>query len=194
MYFFENSFENVRFRFFQWEKSLPFFYRLILSLLFASITGLFTQIRFYLPFTPVPITGQVFAVLLSTIILGKYFGSLSQIFYVALGISGIHWFAIGPIGPTGGYLAGFIAAPLVIGIILEKSKKRNMQTILLSMISGIFTIYAFGFTQFLIFTKVEISKALYMSVLPFIPFDLIKAFACTLIAGFILPKKSAVKK
>jgi len=83
-------------------------YRILLSLTFTGITGLCAQIRFYLPFTPVPVTGQVFAVLLSGAILGKEYGTLSQLLYVFAGIAGIPWFVVGPIGPTAGYLVGSV--------------------------------------------------------------------------------------
>ena len=163
-----------------------------LSLLFAGFTGLCAQLRFYLPFTPVPVTGQVFAVLLSGIILGKKYGPLSQAFYLLLGMAGIPWFVIGPIGPTGGYIVGFITAPFLIGELLERARlrqgdsntkgRKNDTHIPVSYVetlgivfSGVALIYVLGLIQFSIFTQTGLIRSIKYAVLPFIPFDAAKA-------------------
>jgi biotin transport system substrate-specific component len=149
----------------------------LFSLLFAGITGACAKLRFYLPFTPVPVTGQVFAVLVAGAILGKEYGALSQIFYISFGLMGIPWFVIGPIGPTGGYLVGFIIAPYLIGFVIEKLKHPGYLTTALAMLSGVFVIYLFGLIQFTLFTQRGIVESFPLAVIPFIPFDIIKAFA-----------------
>jgi len=101
---------------------------LLFSILFAGFTGLCAQLRFYLPFTPVPVTGQVFAVLLSAAVLGKGYGSLSQIFYTVFGLCGVPWFVVGPLSITGGYIVGFIVAPYLIGSLMERSVTRGRNT------------------------------------------------------------------
>ncbi|MDO5811287.1 MAG: biotin transporter BioY, partial [Methanobrevibacter sp.] len=84
------------------------------------------QIIIPLPWTPVPITAQTFAVLCSGLFLGKKYGCLSQIFYVILGVAFIPWFGgmTGGLeillGSTGGFLIGFIIASYFIGYITEK--------------------------------------------------------------------------
>lgn len=158
--------------------------RVLFSLLFAGITGACAKLRFYLPFTPVPVTGQVFAVLICGAFLGKEYGALSQVFYIAFGMIGIPWFVIGPIGPTGGYLIGFILAPYLIGFIIEKIKRPGFLSTTLSMISGVFVIYLFGLIQFSLFTQRGIIESFPLAVLPFIPFDIGKALvaaACVLV-------------
>lgn len=155
------------------------------SLLFAGITGLSAQLRFYLPFTPVPVTGQVLAVLLSGILLGKEFGSLSQVFYISFGFLGVPWFAVYPLVPTGGYLLGFIAAPFVIGLILEKRTKTTNMAIFLSLIAGVLTIYLFGFLLFAVFTQKGIADSFRLAVLPFIPFDIAKAIIAAGLSGLL---------
>ena len=163
-----------------------------LSLLFAGFTGLCAQLRFYLPFTPVPVTGQVFAVLLSGIILGKKYGPLSQVFYLLLGMAGIPWFVIGPIGPTGGYIVGFITAPFLIGELLERARlrqndshttgRKNDVHITVSYVKtlgivfgGVVLIYVLGLIQFSIFTQTGLIRSIQYAVLPFLPFDAAKA-------------------
>lgn len=165
--------------------------RLLLSLLFAGLTGLCAHLRIYLPFTPVPVTGQVFAVLLSGIVLGKGYGSLSQMLYIGLGLLGIPWFVVGPIGPTGGYIVGFITAPYLIGALLERRHVNGHGTDMLftffAASCGVMLIYLFGSIQFMLFTGADIAKTVKLAVLPFIPLDLAKAAAASA-ASFMLLK------
>jgi biotin transport system substrate-specific component len=163
-----------------------------LSLLFAGFTGLCAQLRFYLPFTPVPVTGQVFAVLLSGIVLGKKYGPMSQVFYLLLGMAGIPWFVVGPIGPTGGYIVGFITAPFLIGELFERARLKHsdahggvqsrpivngvpyLKTVGI-VLAGVALIYVLGLVQFSIFTQTGLVRSFKFAVLPFIPFDALKA-------------------
>ncbi len=154
--------------------------RVLFSLLFAGFTGLCARLRIYLPFTPVPVTGQVFAVLLSGFILAKGYGSLSQMLYVGLGLLGIPWFVVGAIGPTGGYIVGFVTAPYLIATLLER---RHANTSILftffAASCGVMLIYLFGSIQFMLFTGMRLGKTLLLAVLPFIPFDIVKAAAAS---------------
>ena len=154
--------------------STSLFMNILLSLLFAAATGACARVRVHLPFTPVPVTGQVFAVLMSGAILGPWFGALSQILYVGIGIAGIPWFAVGPIGPTGGYLVGFVVAPLIIGRLGKRFP---------AMLAGIAAIYTLGLLQFSIFTGRGLLASIPLAVLPFIPFDLAKCLIATLVAS-----------
>ena len=181
---FTNDTKSLKLTSFSLDDLTPVLKRVLFSLLFAGITGACAKLRFYLPFTPVPVTGQVFAVLICGAFLGKEYGALSQIFYIAFGILGIPWFVIGPIGPTGGYLIGFILAPYLIGFIIEKIKRPGLLSITFSMISGVLIIYLFGLIQFSLFMQQGIIKSFPMAVIPFIPFDIGKALvaaACALV-------------
>ncbi len=187
-----------------WQIDIWFVKLIPTTLLFSFLTGLCAQIRFYLPFTPVPVTGQVFAVLLSGVFLGKEFGSLSQLLYLLFGLMGIPWFVIGPLGPTGGYIVGFILAPFIIGALLEKTgfwkisfriyfhKKSSVKLLtvrlMFIMMSGVALIYLFGLIQFSIYTQSTLTTAIRLAVLPFIPFDLGKAALAALITRFFLTK------
>jgi biotin transport system substrate-specific component len=171
-----------------------------LSILFAGFTGICAQVRFYFPFTPVPVTGQVFAVLLSGAVLGRKYGPLSQGLYLLLGLSGVPWFVVGPIGPTGGYIVGFIVAPYLIALLREKLEEAKQQghahasrTIpaltylqtLCIMCAGVGVIYLLGLLQFSIFTHTPLYSAVRYSVLPFIPFDLGKALLAAFAIRFL---------
>lgn len=158
-------------------EELSFIHKLSLSFLFACLTAMGAMIRFYTPLSPVPITMQVFFVLLSGALLGRYYGSLSQIMYVGMGMTGISWFAnpAGLFGITGGYLIGFIIAPYIVGLFKEKS-------VILAMLMGIGVIYLFGATQFYFLTSLPLDKVFMLTVMPFIGIDIAKALA---VAGVV---------
>ena len=100
--------------------------KLLMSLLMACLTGIMAQIIIPLPWTPVPITAQTFAVLCSGLFLGKKYGCLSQILYIVLGVAFIPWFGgmTGGLdiflGSTCGFFIGFVIASYFIGLISEK--------------------------------------------------------------------------
>ena len=154
---------------------------LMLSFAFAAFTGACAQARFYLPFTPVPVTGQVFAVLLCGALLGPAYGALSQLLYVALGAAGIPWFALGPIGPTGGYIVGFVLAPAIIGSLARRGAGGFTRS-LLAMLAGVAAIYSLGVIQFALFTHRGIADSARLAALPFVPFDALKALFASLAA------------
>ena len=81
-----------------------------LVIAFSLFTGLMAQIQIPLPFTPVPITGQTFAVLLCGALLGARLGTASMLLYITEGAVGLPVFAAAKGATTYGYLAGFVAA------------------------------------------------------------------------------------
>src|SRR5512138_1361 len=105
---------------------------LILAFLFTVATAVSAQISFRLWFSPVPVTLQVLAVILSGLVLGSRWGAISQIQYLALGAAGAPVFANwtgGPmafIGPSGGYLIGFVFGAYAAGWIFERLRKSNL--------------------------------------------------------------------
>jgi biotin transport system substrate-specific component len=174
------------------ELSLPV--KLGLALLMAALTGLAAQVRFPVPGTLVPVTGQVFAVLLSGVLLGGVWGGISQILYVGLGAAGVPWFtgmAGGvPLGPTAGYLMGFVVAASMIGWINDRFPlARHFVFQLTLMIWAVVVIYAFGAAVYAIFTGMGFSATMQQAVLPFISFDLWKAFGAAIVASALLPKE-----
>ena len=151
---------------------------LLLVLSGALLVALLAQVRIPLPFTPVPLTGQTFAVLLVGAALGSKRGAGSMTLYTALGALGLPVFAGGAAGlaylagPTLGYLVGFVVAAFVIGKLAERGLERNLRTSLLPFFIGTLVIYAFGAGWLAILFGVE--KALALGVLPFIVGDVIK--------------------
>ncbi len=106
---------------FRWRYELSIPKKLALALGMAALTGLVAQVRFPLPWSPVPITGQTFAVLLAGVLLGRWWGGASLAFYAGIGAVGLPWFAgwsggfAAITGPSGGYIMGFVLAALFLG-------------------------------------------------------------------------------
>ncbi len=192
-----NKYKNLRYNFFRWRFELNTVYKISLALSFALLTGLLAQFRFYLPGTPVPVTGQVFGVILAGVLLGKW-GGVSQCFYVGMGAVGIPWFAglnagiFYLVGPTGGYLIGFIIAAFFIGYIVDRYiRSRNFIEMLSLMLFSTFVlIYIPGLIQLYLWMGGTINfwELLTMAVIPFVAADVIKAIIAAVIASGITPK------
>ncbi|MBN1521069.1 MAG: biotin transporter BioY [Candidatus Aureabacteria bacterium] len=185
--------EGYRVLVFQYRDALSLAEKIMMSFVFAVLTGLAAQVRFILPVTPIPFTGQVFAVLLSAVVLGRFYGGLSQIFYVGLGMIGVPWFSGGLAGsllsPTTGYLLGFIPAAFFIGWMTEKTPlARHFFSQVLILLLGVCIIYFFGSIYVMILTHSGVMKAFTIAVYPFIIFDIFKALSVSLITIAILPK------
>jgi biotin transport system substrate-specific component len=189
------KFEYVKYNFFKWRFESTFANKVALAFGFACLTGLLAQARFYLPFTPVPVTGQVFAVLLSGVILGKWYGGLSQGLYAGIGAAGLPWFSgmKGGIdvlsGVTGGYIIGFIAAALVIGWFTDRYvRSRSFAGLLVLMVLGIGVIHLFGVIQLSAVLQVNAQTAIEKGSLPFIAVDVYKAMIAAAIAAAVTPR------
>jgi Uncharacterized conserved protein len=170
----------------------------------ACLTGLVAQIKIFLPWTPVPITGQTFAVLLIAVFLGKWWGGISQAMYVLLGMAGIPWFAgwsggCGAlIGPRGGYIIGFVLAALFIGYLIDKyPKARSFLPLLgLMLFANFVLIHLPGLLQLGLWfhtfqgTSPTFLELFWMGSLPFIVGDVIKVVSATAVAKTIVPKET----
>lgn len=194
-----NKYKDVRYNFFKWRYEINLLYKITLAFFFACLTGILAQIRFYLPGTPVPVTGQVFGVLLSGVLLGIW-GGVSQCLYFGIGLAGFPWFAgfnsglAYILGPTGGYIIGFILAAFFIGFIVDRYiKSRNfLNMFFIMLISTFVLIYIPGLIQLYLWLGKTISffDLLSMAVLPFITADLIKALIAASLACGLAPKNS----
>lgn len=192
-----NRWLTLRYAFFHWRCELTTFKKLYLAIGMACFTGLAAQIYIPLPFTPVPLTGQVFGVLMSGVICGGLFGAVSQLIYVALGIIGIPWFAGATGGlyivssPTIGYLFGFILSSFVIGKLTDgKISNRKFLPQLGLMILGVAIIYGFGALGLAITIRSGILETVLKGIIPFIGVDLLKSCLAAGISSSILPKTS----
>jgi biotin transport system substrate-specific component len=162
---------------------------MVLVVMAAALTALSAQWRFHLPFTPVPITGQTLVVLLTGASLGWRLGATGQALYLAAGIAGAPVFSDGGsgwsviVGPTGGYLLGFLAAAAVVGWMAERGHDRKFWTMVGAFAAGSVVIYSFGLVGLMSATGWGVSEAFARGVTPFLVGDLVKALA----AGVLLP-------
>ena len=156
---------------------------------FALATALMAQFRIPLGFTPVPITGQTFAVILSGAALGSRLGPLSQALYWAMGAIGLPFYAGAgggwdvATGATGGYLAGFVVAAWAIGRLAERHQDREFWTAVPAFLFGSVIIHLFGVPWLAHVLDVSWSEAAELGSYPFIAGDLIKVA----LAGIVLP-------
>ena len=123
----------------------------ILALLGSAFVAASAQVQVsLLPFSPVPITGQTFAVLVVGMAFGWRLGAATLLLYMAEGAMGIPVFAklsAGPaviVGPTGGYIVGFVAAAAVVGYLAQRGWDRNVWLTALAMLVGNVAIYLPG--------------------------------------------------
>jgi biotin transport system substrate-specific component len=202
-----NKYKNARYSFFKWRYQLEFYNKIILALSFACLTGVLAQVRFYLPWSPVPLTGQTFAVILSAVLLGKWWGGISQGIYLGVGMAGVPWFSglnsgfAYLAGPTGGYLIGFVLAAFFLGYCVDTYvKSRRYWTMFgLMFFANFGIVFGFGLAQLygwlsLTGASVDIWGVLLMGLIPFIIGDTIKiAFAAGIASG-ITPKQSFGKE
>ncbi|MGH2625156.1 MAG: biotin transporter BioY [Anaerolineales bacterium] len=149
----------------------------------SAVVALCSQVEFHLPGNPVPITGQTFAVLLAGALLGPRLGALAMLAYLTQGALGLPVFAGGAggaarlLGPTGGYLIGFVAAAALVGWLAERGWDRTPWLTAGAMFLGNLVIYALGVTRLAAFVGSD--QAVALGVLPFLPGDLIKVALAT---------------
>ena len=157
---------------------------MIFAALFAALTAAIAPVKIPLGFTPVPITLQTIAVLLSGAMAGPYYGALAMAIYVLVGIIGLPVFAGGSsgiqalYGPTGGYLISYFIAAFVIGKYLQgKAKRAAVRN------------QKIGATHGKIVTGLPWSAILVGWVLPFLIGDAIKLLLAAWIANNVDVKK-----
>ncbi len=181
--------------------------KIVLTILMACMTGLLAQFSFYIPWTPVPVTGQTFAVLVSGAVLGRW-GAVSQFIYLMAGMSGVAWFAGQKggaavlLGPTGGYLLGFMGAAWFVGVMVDRSSRmRKFLPLHLIMITAnFFIIYGCGLIYLYIWLGMvkgsfpDVMTLLNMGAMPFIPGDIIKMTATALFTYAIVPREDYAGK
>jgi biotin transport system substrate-specific component len=145
----------------------------------SALTALAAQIAIPVPWSPVPITGQTFAVLLSGAALGARRGFIAQALYLLEGAAGLPVFAAGSAGlasfagPTGGYLVAFPLAAALTGALAGRGWDRRFGTMLAAMLLGSVVIFAAGLVQLSRFLPA--AQLLGAGLLPFVPGDVVKA-------------------
>ena len=152
---------------------------------FAALTAVGARLQLQLPFTPVPVTGQVLCVLLAGGVLGARLGFVSQVEYLAAGAAGLPVFAYGGgppalLGPTAGYLVGFPLAALAVGALSGRKANPGAARALAACLGAVAVIYLFGAAWYAIWSTAlghttRMAAILAQSVFPFVPVDAAKA-------------------
>ena len=165
---------------------------LTLSATFAALISVLSLVAIPIPFTPVPVTLQVLAVFLSAAILGPIYGAASCVIYLVIGAVGLPVFAGATsgmavlLGPLGGYLFSYPVAALVGGAASRvRSSGRRMDTIRVVVCCAValLVIYAIGAVWLGLYLGLSLPRAFLLGVVPFAPFDVLKALAAVPIAA-----------
>ncbi len=150
-----------------------------LVIAFSLFTGLMAHLAIPLPFTPVPITGQTFAVLLCGALLGARLGTGAMLAYITEGWIGLPVFAPVHGSTTYGYLAGFVVAALLVGWLADRGWTRDLPLTIVAMLAGEVAIYFFGLLWLAHFVPAD--KVLDFGLYPFLIGDAIKLVAAALV-------------
>ncbi|MCI6930361.1 MAG: biotin transporter BioY [Methanobrevibacter boviskoreani] len=195
------SYYTIRSQVYNHVKNAGTYEKVGLAFLMACFTGIAAQIAIPLTWTPVPITLQTFAVLISGMLLGRKYGTLSQVLYLALGLV-IPWYS----GMTGGiatllgtycgYFIGFLVCAYFVGSISERypqSRKFVGMTGTL-LVANFLAIYIPGLIGLYLYfylaqgTALTLTQVLVMGLVPFIIGDILKVLAGSAISQVFLPK------
>lgn len=178
-------------------KSLMDTRRLTLCAVMAAVTCVLAPIS--IPIGPISITGGTLAIYLTVYLLGGIWGTVSTLVYLLVGMVGLPVFSnymggVGRlVGPTGGYLVGYLPMALLAGAVIQWSAHRfdekgragvalTLAVQFIGMAAATAVLYAFGTAWYCVQAGVDLQKALAACVLPFIPWDLVK-MAAALIVG-----------
>ena len=152
---------------------------MILVSMFAALTAFSPRLPFRFN-SPVPITLQVLAVCLTSAILGSRLAVMSMLVYIVVGILGMPVFSGGAsgrgavMGPTGGYITGFLLSSYVTGKLVQRKPLPTMSNTIVAMFSGLLVIYTAGMLQLSLVTGMPLQAAFMSGVVPFIGLDIIK--------------------
>ncbi len=162
------------------------------ALLVLAGTGLVAaaaQLSVKLPFTPVPVTGQTFAVVLVGASLGSLRGTASLMLYLWLGVAGAPIYAHHDHGwnvltsASGGYLVGFVVAAAVTGLLAERGWDRRFSSAVGAMLTGNLIVYLIGLPWLAVVLDTNLEKTLEYGLYPFVPGDMFKLYC----AAALLP-------
>lgn len=152
-----------------------------------------------IPFVEIPFTLQTLGITTTAAVLGKRNGTISVLLYILLGAVGIPVFAqfksglTAILGPTGGYIIGFIFTALIVGYLSEKFDNKILYTFI-SMILGVLVCYVFGTAWFIkVYSSsqgpISLMTALSWCIFPFIIPDLIKISVSALMVNNLKKNK-----
>ena len=167
---------------------------------FSLLIAVSAQVAIPLPFTPVPVTLQTFAVLLTGCLLGSGRGALAVMAYIAEGSFGLPFFSGGTagiahlLGPTGGYLVGCVASAFAAGLLSEQKAELKPAALFITLLAADLVVYVPGLAWLSVFTGV--GRAVALGFAPFVPGDALKIVAAwsILMAGGLATSRIQERK
>jgi biotin transport system substrate-specific component len=161
---------------------------------YASLLAALTAVGAYIaiPIGPVPIVLQNLFVYLTGLLLGSRWGLMGIAAYLLAGAVGLPVFAGGKggighlVGPTGGYLLGFLPAVAIIGLVTEKTEGKILFGVA-ALVAATAVIYACGITWLSVVTGMTVVQSLVVGMVPFLPGDAVKIAAALFIARSLRP-------
>ena len=167
---------------------------IVLDMFFITVSvfflGVLSNIR--IPLWPVPITMQTFGVFLIAFFFGYKKGFISILTYILAGILGFSVFSGSKsgiavlIGPTGGYLIGFLAAVLIVGYLVQKGFGRTKLSVIYCMVLGNLVIYLFGIIGLkVVFPSMGLLDIIIVGIVPFILGDIIKIIIAAMLFPYV---------
>ncbi|MGW1075483.1 biotin transporter BioY [Streptomyces sp. NPDC002537] len=144
----------------------------------AALTGVAAQIAVPVPGSPVPVSGQTFAVLLTGTALGARRGFLSLALYALAGLAGVPWFAEGRSGAgfaSFGYVLGMMLAATVVGALARRGADRSVPRTAGAMVLGSAIVYAVGVPYLALYAHLPAADAIAAGLTPFLIGDALKA-------------------
>jgi biotin transport system substrate-specific component len=161
----------------------------VLVLAGTGLVAAAAQVSISLPFTPVPLTGQTFAVVLVGASLGALRGTASLALYLWLGVAGAPIYADQAHGwnvltsATGGYIVGFVLAAAVTGFLAERRWDRRFSSAVAAMLTGNVVIYLVALPWLAVVLETDLEQTLELGLYPFVPGDIFKLY----LAAALLP-------
>lgn len=161
---------------------------LTVAALFAGIMAVLAQVAIPLPFSPVPITGQILGLFLTGALLGRRLGTWAVLLYLILGAIGLPVFSRGGagiahlLGPTGGYLWGFLVGVYLLGWMVDRGDKFTFLRTAGGMLICLAAVYILGTLQLAYLMHIPWKKAFLLGVLPFVPLDIVKLFLASVLS------------
>ncbi len=162
---------------------------------FALLTAVAAKISFPLPGSPVPVTLQSFMVMLAGLALGSKRGALSQLSLIGMGLAGLPVFSaplpgnIVLLGPTGGYILGFVACAYATGLVFERLELKNFGLRFLTIFALSFFILVPGVLWLSVYSGGDFSKAISTGLIPFLAGDVVKCLMLCFASYAIRTKK-----
>jgi biotin transport system substrate-specific component len=163
--------------------------RIIMVSIFSILTFAAAMIRIYTPLSPVPFTLQTFVLFISVYYLSSKESGIAQSAYILAGMIGAPVFAAGItgtialVGPTAGYLMGFVIAGMLMSYAVSKTKKMTYVKAMAIFSAGSIIILALGTLHLVLFYKMNISAAIMAGFVMFIPYEILKAAAAASFFG-----------